>query len=377
VIRRVARAPSTAVLPAASALIFAPPPPVAGGVPGGIAALAAILRSELGHREDVAFGSPMRKEGGGVDVRRALGSLLLLRRALSGVRPHGSVLFFSSAGFSFWEKLAWAAVARIAGHRVSVVMVDGNFPRFFGALPGPLRSLARLLIRRMRLTIGAQSLRWETFYRDAFPGVRVARVAASVDRAFFDAERQPRRASRHFCLLYVGWIIEAKGVLDLLDAVAWLRDEGMGALNVRLVGPIFGDAARWTAEVERRALGDIVTLVGSVTDRVALVEEYGAADVFVFPSHYEGFPMAVVEAAAMGLPCIATDVGGIADILDAGRAGVIVPVRDPVTLAHAIAELLRDDARRDALAVALRAHAAANYTHARCAASYLSLLALE
>ena len=84
--------------------------------------------------------------------------------------------------------------------------------------------------------------------------------------------------------------------------------------------------------------------------------------------------MALVEAAAVGLPSIGTAVGGVPDILDRGRAGIVVQPHAPDQLAAAIRTMLSDDAQRAVLGIALAEHARREYTHDACARSYLRLL---
>jgi glycosyltransferase involved in cell wall biosynthesis len=69
-------------------------------------------------------------------------------------------------------------------------------------------------------------------------------------------------------------------------------------------------------------------------------------DVFVLASHREGFPRAAMEAAATSRPVIATDVRGCRQVVDDGRNGLLVPVRDPLALREAIAALGTDPDRR-------------------------------
>lgn len=84
---------------------------------------------------------------------------------------------------------------------------------------------------------------------------------------------------------------------------------------------------------------------------------YAAMDLFVLPSHREGFPRAAMEAAAMGLPIVATDIRGCREVVEAGSNGTLVPVRDPDALAAAIAEIGEDAEVRRRMGAASRERA--------------------
>jgi glycosyltransferase involved in cell wall biosynthesis len=85
-----------------------------------------------------------------------------------------------------------------------------------------------------------------------------------------------------------------------------------------------------------------------VHDRFAIRRYLSAADIYVFPSRHEGFPVAPLEAMGCGLPIVATDAQGIPDILEGGEAsgGLIVPRDNAAELARALGRLLDDDAWR-------------------------------
>lgn len=140
----------------------------------------------------------------------------------------------------------------------------------------------------------------------------------------------------------VGRLVAEKGIPELIEAAAMLGPE----LPVFVVGPHDPDKEDALSEVlleKGRSAG--VEFLGMRRDLEAL---YGAFDIFVLPSHREGFPRAAMEAAASGLPVVASDIRGCRQVVEDGVNGVLVPVRDPARLAEAIRRVASDpDLRRE------------------------------
>jgi len=136
-----------------------------------------------------------------------------------------------------------------------------------------------------------------------------------------------------------------KGLSVFIDAAAAVLQRVPRARFV-LVGD--GPArADLEARAARAGLGDRLRFAGGRRDVARLLSAY---DLFVQPSIWEGFGLTLVEAMAVGLPVVATDVGGIPEIVRHGRDGILVPAGDAAALASAIAALLDDPARRSAFA---------------------------
>jgi glycosyltransferase involved in cell wall biosynthesis len=153
----------------------------------------------------------------------------------------------------------------------------------------------------------------------------------------------------------VGRLVWEKGYREVFAAAARLRDR-VPAARVVVIGPLDLDKADAVTEADLDAAraGGAITFLGARSD----VEElYAAMDVFVLASYREGFPRAAMEAAAMGLPVVVTDIRGGRQVVDHDRTGLLVPVRDAEALAAAIAALAADPARRAAMGVAARAKA--------------------
>ncbi|HQV68384.1 MAG TPA: glycosyltransferase [Thermoflexales bacterium] len=175
----------------------------------------------------------------------------------------------------------------------------------------------------------------------------------------------------HKMVLFAGRIEPLKGTDSLLRAVAVLRERhARGELSwdfdKMCVSIIGGDPSeegqRQNAEMARlfalrESLGlkDLVVFLGA-RDQDALHFYYSAADCLVMPSHYESFGMVALEAMACGTPVIASDVGGLSQLVQHNKTGIRVPVKSPVKLADAMDHLLGDEVVRRRMG-----HAAACY----------------
>ncbi|NDJ84434.1 MAG: glycosyltransferase family 1 protein [Chloroflexi bacterium] len=171
-------------------------------------------------------------------------------------------------------------------------------------------------------------------------------------------------------LLFVGRIEPLKGVETICRALNHLLPECPDILENLTVHIVGGDPDRESpdnAELQRlRALchqlglEDIVRFVGS-REQSVLPYYYNAAEALIMPSDYESFGMVALEAMACGTLVIASQVGGLAFLVDDDVTGFHVPVRDPESLAERIRVVLREPERRQHMAQAAR-HAAESYS---------------
>ena len=144
---------------------------------------------------------------------------------------------------------------------------------------------------------------------------------------------------------------EGKGPLLLLDALAKVNREGpLAVARIAGMGPQLLDVKARVRELELR---DACELVGHYSDPRLRSAFLNSLDVFVLPSFAEGTPNGVIEAMAHGIPVIASNVGGIPDIIDAD-SGILVPPGDATALADAMATLANDPKRRNEMGAAAR-----------------------
>ena len=177
--------------------------------------------------------------------------------------------------------------------------------------------------------------------------------------------RQELDLAGHRVLLFAGRLEPLKGADTLLDAVARLGEEPRFDDVITLViGDDSGDGAAGGGE--RRRLEEVagshglsarVRFLGAV-EHHDLADYYDIADVVVMPSRTESFGLVALEAQALGTPVVASAVGGLTEIVEDGRTGILVSSRAPEAYASAIATLLDDPDLRDRMGAAARTRAA-------------------
>jgi glycosyltransferase involved in cell wall biosynthesis len=227
------------------------------------------------------------------------------------------------------------------------------FPEFFrGANAAYLRLFTRLSCRRAaRIIAVSENTRADVMRLYGVPGERVQVVPHGVDARFF-----PRPASEvaefkrahslpdHF-ILFVGTLEPRKNLVKLIEAFSNLQSR-ISNLKLILAGGKGWYYDQIFAAVERLDMQDEVIWAGYVpTDDLPLW--YNSADVFAFPSRYEGFGMPLLEAMACGTPVVTSNASSLPEV--AGDAALLVPPDDVGALADALARTLTDADLRQAL----------------------------
>jgi glycosyltransferase involved in cell wall biosynthesis len=184
---------------------------------------------------------------------------------------------------------------------------------------------------------------------DTEEGIHV--IPFGVDEAFLAEPEESRAETRKrwgvsdnaFVVLHVGSVGERKNVPTVIAAVAGLRSAGLDAWLLQVGGSFTAGQQR---EVASRGIQSSVRAIGTAAEP-DLRAAYRAADVLLFPSHYEGFGFPVLEAMASGLPVVTSGAGGLAEV--AGDAAVVVSGRETEPYVAALRRLAEDRTRRDAL----------------------------
>jgi glycosyltransferase involved in cell wall biosynthesis len=139
-----------------------------------------------------------------------------------------------------------------------------------------------------------------------------------------------------FTVAFIGRWSKIKGIDETLRAIAAVHTERGPAIKFLLVGGgTVEEEEEVRSTIRRLGLETVIVVRGRVREsRLPLLR---ASDVFLLPSYAEGLPIALLEAMAVGLPCVATDAGGVAEVIEDSVHGFIVPRGD----AHALEERIR------------------------------------
>lgn len=277
----------------------------------------------------VEIGAGLRPASDWAAVRR-------LRGALRGDVVHAHGL---RAGL-----VAGLALGRRRARRVPLVTTWHNALLSHGVSSLLWRQAARMAARRADLTLGASVDLVADARRAGAPRAELGPVAAPALPAAARSRRQVRAelgCGDRALVVVVGRLHPQKGLDTLVEAAASLPE-------LRPLVVVAGDGpSRAGLEAQIAALGAPVRLLGRRSDIADLLR---AADLAVISSRWEARALAAQEALLAGTPLVATEVGGIPDLV--GEAAVLVPPGDAAALARAMRSVLDDPSRADRLRVA-------------------------
>ena len=337
------------------------------GVGGVTTHVRVLLGSHLADRFDLTHfevGSEGRSERSLARVWRLFTRLVTLSVVLARKRPDIVHLNTSLNTKAAVRDMLLLGVARLAGTN-AVMQVHGGAPlgRFVAhnktlgwCLRHALRS-AQAVVVLSQTELGA--------YRAWDPSIKLHLVPNAVDESALSDQARSLRSHDTLRLLYLGRLVESKGVFEAIEALVILNQQGRSVeLSLAGAGP---DEMKLRARVAEAGLDQCVRFLGPVFDdekRRALMD----ADVFVFPTHQEALPYALLEALAAGCVPVSCPVGAIPEVMQDGIHGLLVPPVNVAALAEALAKLDDDRASIVRMAVAGASRVRQFYTTERLSA---------
>ena len=329
-------------------------PPPGPGASGKYRMLPAAFRAALAEapRHDVLVVRGTRVLGlPGLVAARARGTPVVLQPEINGE--------WSGEAFTWGKRWARGGWGRLV---LAMVALRNRLLRDADAFV----AMSRLIRDEMRAA--------------SVPAERIRLLPHGVDTARFHPASREERASLRARLglpggllaVYSGRLLRGKGLEALVDALA--APSVPPLVRLILVGSGEGQALDATEDLKRRVAERGLAARVVFAGRTERVEDYlRACDVFVFPSLFEALGIALVEAAACGLPAIASRTGGIIDVVEDGHSGRLVTPGDAEELASALASLAGDEQSRVAMGAAARAVAVARFDEGDVLEGYRAL----
>lgn len=259
----------------------------------------------------------------------------LLSRRVDLVHLH------SASRGSFLRKALLATLCRGFGVPYLFHLHSGEFLRdYLEAWPGWRRRWAqRTLNGASRVIMLSPS--WQAAFAAHFPQARFEVVLNPVEVP----DDLPQKSGQRHVMLFLGRITDKKGAFDLLRALPAALAR-WPALRITMAGP--GEIERAQQLVKELGLPDGVVDFPGWIDGERKLQALAAAGTFVLPSHFEGVPIGVLEAMAQGMAVVATQVGGIPDVVNHGSNGRLVAVGDVQALSEALIQVLAEPAATEA-----------------------------
>lgn len=278
-------------------------------------------------------------------MQRHRWNLIGSARELSGIaRSEGSTIIHAHL---YFPAVTTALMKILRLRAISTCMTFHNLAYAGANRPGlkltVRRLLARVLYPRGIDAFFGVSEAVADHYENKLGLASVTVIPNPVDFATIKKASAPGSPSDADIVL-AGRMVPEKGHSDFLEALAQLASRGLHPTVI-----IAGDGPLRSAiesEAERLGLSPQISFTGALAHN-ELLRVIGSADIAVVPSRFEGFGLVALEAMALGRAVIASDAGGLPEVL--GDAGMIFPAGEPSLLAKAIASLLSDPERRTKL----------------------------
>lgn len=232
---------------------------------------------------------------------------------------------------SFYRKSVFILTAKLWRKRVVIHQHGGNFPVFYEK---ELSAAGKKYVRRI-LSMGDVFLVLAAAWKDFFGGIIDREKITVLPNAVMLPKQYQKQYGVHK-ILFLGRLCTEKGIGELLSVMPRLRSRFP---EVQLyLGGVWEDEG---LKEEMTSAGDCVTDLGWVGGSVKqkLLRE---CDIFVLPSYFEGQPVSVLEAMANECAVVASDTGGIPDMIVDGETGILVPPKDADALAQRLMTLLAD-----------------------------------
>ncbi len=249
-------------------------------------------------------------------------------------RKVDTVLIFTAHGVSFFEKgiicilASYLAPNTILAPRSGLILNDLKIPI--------RRRYIRWVFSRASRVV-CQSPYWQSTFKALAPDANCTVIHNWIDTDKYHQQTPPHRDEQSpFQLLFIGWVVHDKGIMDLYQAVHAISHEHNIQLSICGAGDAMEELQRC---IDNDNLADVVQLKGWVQSK-SKMQALKEASAFVLPTHFEGFPNALLEAMASGVPCVCSDIPPISSLVRDRHHCLLFETKNTESLAEALLEMI-------------------------------------
>lgn len=281
---------------------------------------------------------------------------------------HADIVHFHvSARGSFYRKLILYVIAKLMRRHTVFHLHAGDFDRFSARADWATNMAMQWFVGKSDAAIGVSVSCAHVLNRFRGNAHNARVIGNTAGAAEHDASNAAEVICRSRpCIAFAGRLTKQKGVDTLVDTLAILTTRGLD-VDLEFAGE--GDVPCWRTYAAARGVADRIRFVGWL-DGADKARFYRGASVFCLPSQFESFGIVALEAMFHGVPVVATQVGGLPDIVVDGTTGRLVASNDPIALADALQELLADRERGKRMGAAGRQRAYRLYSTDAIATEY-------
>ncbi len=250
-----------------------------------------------------------------------------------------SIVHIHTASYgSFARKLTFFWLAKSLGIPTVIHVHGAEFALFYERAHPALQSAVRGVLGNASAVIALGDI-WKARLLNIAPKANVVVVPNGIDLVGFETNKKPI-ANAAAKVVFLAELSPHKGLFELLNAWAVVQKNLKSPAKLLIGG--HGDATPFVERAKSLGITNSTEFLGRLPREQAraLMSE---ADVFVLPSHNEGQPMALLEAMAVGAAIVSTPVGGIPDMIENEKSGLVVPTRNENALSEALLRLLADE----------------------------------
>lgn len=271
----------------------------------------------------------------GVNIANIKFAVKLIIKFLLKVLSMGKCIvhIHTSHYWGFWQDASLVLISKLFSKKVILHMHGAQFDNFYLKGGFLTKKLIRFVLSKPEKNI-VLSKSWYQFFRHKIKIDNLILLHNAIETAETGLNHTKENGTN---VMFVGSLDKRKGLYDVVP----LAIKRLSAENINFIFIGQGDLEYLKSYYRRIGIYNKCQFVGSIS-RHSLSDFYQKADIFILPSHAEGLPMTLLETMSFGLPVIATDVGGIPEVVKNGENGFLIKPGDDEALAEYISLLSKD-----------------------------------